>query len=175
MKMNKNQRRAAVILLAPFTVLFLMFTVLPIISSIALSFTYFNTVISVPICISLGLRNVCRFLIGGNDFECVRAVFLQKSVCLHIVFHSAPPYLPAALATVRVRLTAVVVACTTDIIFTLTLESSPNCCAIRGTSFAASIMPSPNSILSGKVISPKNNSVVCKKAVKHSAAICFIH
>lgn len=44
MKMNKNQRRAAFILLAPFTVLFLLFTVLPIISSITLSFTYFNMV-----------------------------------------------------------------------------------------------------------------------------------
>ena len=44
MKMNKNQRRAAFILLAPFTVLFLLFTVLPIISSIALSFTNFNMV-----------------------------------------------------------------------------------------------------------------------------------
>ena len=32
-----------------------------------------------------------------------------------------------------------VVACTTLIMFTLTELSSPNCCAMRGTSFAASI------------------------------------
>ena len=65
MKMNKNQRRAAVILLAPFTVLFLMFTVLPIISSIALSFTYFNMVDAPKF---IGIDNYVRMFADDSVF-----------------------------------------------------------------------------------------------------------
>ena len=80
-----------------------------------------------------------------------------------------------ALATDRVILTAVLVACTTLIMLTFTLESSPNCWAILGTSPAASMMPRASSILSEKVNSPKNNRVVCRNAVRHRAMICLIH
>lgn len=65
MKMNKNQRRAEVILLAPFTVLFLMFTVLPIISSIALSFTYFNMVDAPKF---IGIDNYVRMFADDSVF-----------------------------------------------------------------------------------------------------------
>lgn len=65
MKMNKNQRRAAFILLAPFTVLFLMFTVLPIISSIALSFTYFNMVDAPKF---IGIDNYVRMFADDSVF-----------------------------------------------------------------------------------------------------------
>ena len=65
MKMNKNQSRAAVILLAPFTVLFLMFTVLPIISSIALSFTYFNMVDAPKF---IGIDNYVRMFADDSVF-----------------------------------------------------------------------------------------------------------
>lgn len=65
MKMNKNQRRAAFILLAPFTVLFLMFTVLPIISSIALSFTYFNMVDAPEF---IGIDNYVRMFADDSVF-----------------------------------------------------------------------------------------------------------
>ena len=64
-KMNKNQRRAAFILLAPFTVLFLMFTVLPIISSIALSFTYFNMVDAPKF---IGIDNYVRMFADDSVF-----------------------------------------------------------------------------------------------------------
>ena len=70
------------------------------------------------------------------------------------VVNPAPPYL-IALVTVLDRLTAVVVAWTTFMTLTLTLESNPNCCAILGTSLPASMTPSPNSIFVGKVKSPK--------------------
>lgn len=63
--MNKNQRRAEVILLAPFTVLFLMFTVLPIISSIALSFTYFNMVDAPKF---IGIDNYVRMFADDSVF-----------------------------------------------------------------------------------------------------------
>ena len=65
MKMNKNQRRAAFILLAPFTVLFLLFTVLPIISSIALSFTYFNMVDAPKF---IGIDNYVRMFADDSVF-----------------------------------------------------------------------------------------------------------
>lgn len=65
MKMNKNQRRAAFILLAPFTVLFLLFTVLPIISSIALSFTYFNMVDAPEF---IGIDNYVRMFADDSVF-----------------------------------------------------------------------------------------------------------
>ena len=65
MKMNKNQRRAEVILLAPFTVLFLMFAVLPIISSIALSFTYFNMVDAPKF---IGIDNYVRMFADDSVF-----------------------------------------------------------------------------------------------------------
>ena len=65
MKMNKNQRRAAFILLAPFTDLFLMFTVLPIISSIALSFTYFNMVDAPKF---IGIDNYVRMFADDSVF-----------------------------------------------------------------------------------------------------------
>ncbi len=65
MKMKKNQRRAAFILLAPFTVLFLMFTVLPIISSIALSFTYFNMVDAPKF---IGIDNYVRMFADDSVF-----------------------------------------------------------------------------------------------------------
>lgn len=65
MKMNKNQRRAEFILLAPFTVLFLMFTVLPIISSIALSFTYFNMVDAPKF---IGIDNYVRMFADDSVF-----------------------------------------------------------------------------------------------------------
>lgn len=65
MKMNKNQRRAAFILLAPFTVLFLLFTVLPIISSIALSFTYFNMVNAPEF---IGIDNYVRMFADDSVF-----------------------------------------------------------------------------------------------------------
>lgn len=65
MKMNKNQRRAAFILLAPFTVLFLMFTVLPIISSISLSFTYFNMVDAPKF---IGIDNYVRMFADDSVF-----------------------------------------------------------------------------------------------------------
>ena len=65
MKMNKNQRRAAFIHLAPFTVLFLMFTVLPIISSIALSFTYFNMVDAPEF---IGIDNYVRMFADDSVF-----------------------------------------------------------------------------------------------------------
>ena len=65
MKMNKNQRRAAVILLAPFTVLFLVFTVLPIISSIALSFTYFKMVDAPKF---IGIDNYVRMFADDSVF-----------------------------------------------------------------------------------------------------------
>lgn len=65
MKMNKSQRRAAIILLAPFTVLFLLFTVLPIISSVALSFTYFNMVDTPRF---IGIDNYVRMLADDSVF-----------------------------------------------------------------------------------------------------------
>lgn len=65
MKMNKSQRRAAIILLAPFTVLFLLFTVLPIISSVALSFTYFNMVDTPKF---IGIDNYVRMLADDSVF-----------------------------------------------------------------------------------------------------------
>lgn len=65
MKMNKNQRRASFILLAPFTVLFLLFTVLPIISSIALSFTYFNMVDAPEF---IGIDNYVRMFADDSVF-----------------------------------------------------------------------------------------------------------
>lgn len=65
MRMNKNQRRAAFILLAPFTVLFLLFTVLPIISSVALSFTYFNMVDTPKF---IGIDNYVRMFADDSVF-----------------------------------------------------------------------------------------------------------
>lgn len=79
------------------------------------------------------------------------------------------------LAIARVKFIAVVVACTALIILNFVELSSPNCCAILGTSLAASIMPSPNNIFTENVISPANNNVVCINAVRHSAATYFIH
>lgn len=65
MKMNKSQRRAAIILLAPFTVLFLLFTVLPIISSVTLSFTYFNMVDTPKF---IGIANYVRMFADDSVF-----------------------------------------------------------------------------------------------------------
>ena len=69
--------------------------------------------------------------------------------------------------------TAVLTVWVTLIILNLILVSSPNCWAILGTSFAESIMPNPNSVFVCHVSSPKNSSVVCRKAVKHRAKICL--
>lgn len=63
--MNKSQRRAAIILLAPFTVLFLLFTVLPIISSVTLSFTYFNMVDTPKF---IGIANYVRMFADDSVF-----------------------------------------------------------------------------------------------------------
>ena len=68
-----------------------------------------------------------------------------------------------------------VVVCTALMAFTRTPVSSPNCCAIRGTSFAANMTPKPNSISSCMVNIPKNKSVVCIKVVKQSAITCLHH
>ena len=80
-----------------------------------------------------------------------------------------------ARATVLERLIAVVVACTALMRLNFAELSNPNCCAMRGTSFAASMTPSPSSIFSLNVINPKNKSVVCMNAVRQIAATCFIH
>ena len=89
------------------------------------------------------------------------------------LFITVPPYLP--LEIIRERLIAVVVACTILITLNRIEVSIPNCCAILGTSLAASMMPIPKSIFSGKVNSPKYRSVVYINAVKHVAMTCFIH
>ena len=70
------------------------------------------------------------------------------------VVNAAPPHL-IALDTVLDRLTAVVVAWTTFMTFTFTLESRPNCCAILGTSLPANMTPKPRSIFVGKVSKPR--------------------
>ena len=86
-----------------------------------------------------------------------------------------PPYGLPAFAIVLDRFTAVAVACTALIRLNFAELSSPNCCAILGTSFAASIIPKPSKAFPLNVISPKYKSVVCKNAVKHVATTCFIH
>ena len=82
-----------------------------------------------------------------------RLAFAFRFCGYKYVVNSAPPYL-IALVTVLDRLTAVVVAWTTFMTLTLTLGSSPNCCAILGTSLPDSITHKPSSIFVGKVSKP---------------------
>ena len=61
----RQKRRAAVLLLLPFTILFFVFTILPILSSVVLSFTSFN-MLSAPKFI--GLENYARMLADDSVF-----------------------------------------------------------------------------------------------------------
>ena len=78
-------------------------------------------------------------------------------------------------AIARPRLITVVVVCTADIMLIRTLVSSPNCCAIRGTSLAAIITPNPSKAWVCMVKTPRRSNVVCINVVKHNAMICFAH
>ena len=105
-------------------------------------------------------------------------LFRPHNEYLQLAEHHGLPtlifYLTALIIVLPI-FTAVVDAWNTLIILTLTELSRPNCCAIRGTSLAANIIPRPNNILVLNVIKPRYSKVVCINAVKHNAAICFIH
>ena len=124
---------------------------------------------SVPRGYADGFNQWCKQVIA----ICLTAISVRFNSLFSFMLYLR--YLPAVFATLRVRLTAVVVACTTLIMLTLTLESKPNCCAILGTSLAASIMPRPSSIFCGKVRSPKKSNVVCINAVRQIAMTCLHH
>lgn len=62
---REGKKRAAILMMAPFTILFVLFVLVPIISSVYLSFTYFN-MLNVPRFV--GFNNYIRMFVDDSVF-----------------------------------------------------------------------------------------------------------
>ena len=90
------------------------------------------------------------------------------------MFAGLPSYFPpTTLAMTLVVLTAIWAVWTAEVRLALVEVSSPKAPAIRGTSPADSIRPSPSRAWSLNTISPATRMVDWRNAVRHRPTICL--